>query len=62
MHNTLVQYVMIILDWIGTFAFALSGGLLAVANAKRTRKANAIGFKKTSGDIGRMRPNFGSLP
>jgi|ERR1017187_1247506 uncharacterized membrane protein YeiH len=30
MHNTLVQYVMIILDWIGTFAFALSGGLLGV--------------------------------
>lgn len=30
MHSAFVQYTMIVLDWIGTFAFALSGGLLGV--------------------------------
>ncbi|HEV2330536.1 MAG TPA: trimeric intracellular cation channel family protein [Verrucomicrobiae bacterium] len=30
MHSTFVQYVMIILDWVGTFVFALSGGMLGV--------------------------------
>jgi uncharacterized membrane protein YeiH len=30
MHSTFVQDMIVVLDWIGTFAFALSGGLLGV--------------------------------
>lgn len=30
MHSNLAQDTMVILDWVGTFAFALSGGLLGV--------------------------------
>lgn len=30
MHSTFVHYMMVVLDWAGTFAFALSGGLLGV--------------------------------
>ncbi|MGA3268592.1 MAG: trimeric intracellular cation channel family protein [Verrucomicrobiota bacterium] len=30
MHSNLAQDTMVVLDWVGTFAFALSGGLLGV--------------------------------
>ena len=30
MHSTFVQDMMVVLDWAGTFAFAVSGGLLGV--------------------------------
>jgi len=30
MHSTFVHDMMVVLDWVGTFAFALSGGLLGV--------------------------------